>query len=126
MYTVSDIVADISRGCAANNLNEDMFRYRIIFFVNEGADGNKHYVDVPYGGLRKALEEIIRNHLSLTNNIVIAETTVLKDGRCVCLQSRSYPFSLTGYFERISGEWREGSSKERVLYGRYMAGNMNR
>lgn len=126
MYTVSDIVADIGRGCAANNLNEDMFRYRIIFFVNEAEKGSKHYVDTPYGGLRKALEDIIRDHLSLTNNIVIAETTVLKDGRCVCLQSRSYPFSLTGYFEQISGEGREGSSKGRVLYGRYMAGNMNR
>ena len=126
MYTVSDIVMDISRGCTANNLNEDRFRYRIIFFVNEGANGNKHYVDAPYSGLRKALEDILRDHLSLTNNIVIAETTVLKDGKSVCLQSRSYPFSLMGYFERISGEGREGSSKGRVLYGRYVAGNMNR
>jgi hypothetical protein len=126
MYTVSDIVADIGRGCIANNLNEDMFRYRIIFFVNETEKGSKHYVDAPYGGLRKALEDIIRDHLSLTNNIVIAETTVLKDGKSVCLQSRSYPFSLMGYFERISGEGREGSSKGRVLYGRYVANNMNR
>ena len=126
MYTVSDIVADIGRGCIANNLNEDMFRYRIIFFVNETEKGSKHYVDAPYGGLRKALEDIIRDHLSLTNNIVIAETTVLKDGKSVCLQSRSYPFSLVGYFERISGEGREGSSKGRVLYGRYVANNMNR
>ena len=126
MYTVSDIVADIGRGCIANNLNEDMFRYRIIFFVNAPEKGSKHYVDAPYGGLRKALEDIIRDHLSLTNNIVIAETTVLKDGKSVCLQSRSYPFSLMGYFERISGEGREGSSKGRVLYGRYVANNMNR
>ena len=126
MYTVSDIVADIGRGCIANNLNEDMFRYRIIFFVNETEKGSKHYVDAPYGGLRKALEDIIRDHLSLTNNIVIAETTVLKDGKSVCLQSRSYPLSLMGYFERISGEGREGSSKGRVLYGRYVANNMNR
>lgn len=126
MYTISDIIADIDRGCLANNMIEDRFSYRIICFVNEAEKGSKHYMDTPYSGLRKSLESFIRSHLSLTNSIVVAETTVMKDGKCICLQSRSYPFSLMGYFERISGEGREGSSKGRVLYGRYVAGNMNR
>lgn len=120
MYTVSDIVADISRGCAANNLNEGMFRYRIIFFVNEGDNRSRHYMDSMYSDMRKSLEDIIRNHLSLTNNIVIAETTVLKDGKCIGLQSRSYPFCLDGYFRQISGD---GGRRKRggTVHGRYAA-----
>ena len=35
MYTVSDILQDIDRGCLANNMIENRFLYRIIFFVNE-------------------------------------------------------------------------------------------
>ena len=104
MYTVSDIISDIDRGCIANNMVEDRFRYRIIFFVNEGNNGSRYYIDTDYNGLRRSLENIIRDHLSLTNSIVIAETTVLKNGKCVCLQSRSYAFSLDGYFKQISGE----------------------
>ena len=104
MYTISDIITDINRGCTANNMVEDCFSYRIVFFVNEGNNGYKHYIDTSYSGLRKSLESIIRNHLSLTNSIVIAETTVLKNGKCICLQSRSYLFSLNGYFKQISGE----------------------
>ena len=102
MYTVSDIITDINRGCIANNMVEDRFRYRIIYFVNEGNNGSKYYIDTAYNGLRKALENIIRSNLSLTNSIVIAETTVLKNGKSVCLQSRSYSFSLDGYFKQIS------------------------
>lgn len=116
MYTVSDIIKDIDRGCLANNMIEDKFSYRIIFFVNEGNNGSKHYIDTPYSGLRKSLENIIKNHLSLTNSIVIAETTALKNGKCVCLQSRSYSFSLDGYFRQISGECRD----------RNRSGNYNR
>ena len=104
LYTISDILADIDRGCMANNMIETMFSYRIIYFVNEGNKGEKHYIDSQYGGLRKALENIVRNNLTLTNNLVIAETTVLKNGKCVCLQSKSYSFSLDAYFKQISGE----------------------
>lgn len=104
MFTVSDIIKDIDRGCLANNMVEDKFSYRIIFFVNEGNIGSKHYIDTAYNGLRKSLESIIRNHLSLANSVVIAETTVLKNGKSVCLQSKSYSFSLDGYFKQISGE----------------------
>ena len=32
MYTVSDILQDIDRGCLANNMVEDMFQYRIVFY----------------------------------------------------------------------------------------------
>ena len=120
MYTVSDILADIDRGCMANNMIEDMFSYRIIYFVNEGNKGTKHYIDSQYADLRKSLESIVRNNLSLTNNLVIAETTVLKNGKCVCLQSKSYAFSLEGYFKQISGEYK-GNRNENMISGRYAA-----
>lgn len=103
MYTVTDIMQDVHRGCMAHNMVEDRFSYRIIFFVNDGNKGTKHYVDTTYGNLRKTLENIIRNNLTLTNTIVIAETTVLKDGKCIRLLSRSYLFSLDEYFKRING-----------------------
>ncbi len=119
MYTVSDIIADINRGCMANNMIEEYFSYRIVFFVNEGNRGTKHYTDTSYDGLRKALENIIRGHLDLTNRIVIAETTALKDGKCVCLQSRSYAFSLDGYFKQISGENKDSIRNGTAVYGRY-------
>lgn len=105
MVTVSDIITDINRGCIANNMVEDRFRYRIIYFVNEGDNGSKYYIDTTYNGLRRSLENIIRSNLSLTNSVVIAETTVLKNGKSVCLQSRSYAFSLDGYFRQINGEY---------------------
>lgn len=109
MYTVSDIIADIKRGCEANNMVEDCFSYRIIFFVNEGNKGSKFYVDTTYNDLRKSLESIVRNYLSLTSHVVIAETTARKSGKSVCLQSRSYSFSLDGYFRQISGESRNSN-----------------
>lgn len=118
MYTISDIIADINRGCIANNMVEDMFRYRIIFFVNEGDHSSKYYIDTPYDGLRRSLENIIRSNLSVTNNLVIAETTVLKNGKSVCLQSRSYSFSLDGYFKQISGECRNSNRNRNIMCGR--------
>ncbi len=121
MYTISDIIADINRGCIANNMVEDMFRYRIIFFVNEGDHSSKYYIDTPYDGLRRSLENIIRSNLSVTNNLVIAETTVLKNGKSVCLQSRSYSFSLDGYFKQISGECRNSNRNRNIMCGRYAA-----
>ena len=121
MYTISDIIADINRGCIANNMVEDMFRYRIIFFVNDGNNSSKHYIDTPYNGLRRSLENIIRGYLSVTNNLVIAETTVLKNGKSVCLQSRSYSFSLDGYFKQINGECRNSNRNRNIMCGRYAA-----
>ena len=118
MYTVSDIIKDIDRGCLANNMIEDKFSYRIIFFVNEGNNGSKHYIDTPYSGLRKSLENTIRNNLSVTNKVVITEITALKNSECVRLQSRSYTFSLDGYFRQINGETRS-SSRRNVVRGRY-------
>lgn len=119
MYTVSDIISDINRGCLANNMVEDRFSYRIVFFVNEGKQSAKYYMDTSYNGLRKALESIIRENLSLTNCVVIAETTVLKHGKCVFLQKRSYPFSLDGYFRQLNGECRDSGRNEAARYGRY-------
>lgn len=119
MYTVSDIIADINRGCLANNMVEDRFSYRIVFFVNEGNSSSKYYLDTSYNGLRKALESIIRENLSLTNCVVIAETTALKHGRCVFLQKRSYSFSLDGYFKQLSGECRDSGRNGNARYGRY-------
>ena len=119
MYTVSDILQDIDRGCFANNMIENRFSYRIIFFVNENGRGTKHYIDTSYNGLRKSLESIIREHLSVTNNIVVAETTALKNGRSICLQSRSYSFSLDEYFRRLNGEYKDNRQHESVMFNKY-------
>lgn len=118
MFTISNILEDIDRGCMANNMIEDRFSYRIVFFVNEGNKGYKHYTDTPYSGLRKALERIIRGNLSVTSSVVIAETTALKSGKCVCLQSRPYAFSLDGYFRQINGEYKGSNRNGTVMYGR--------
>lgn len=102
-YTVSDIIRDINNGCTANNMIEDKFSYRIIFFVRDGGESIKHYADSTYHNLRSELESIIRRHLTLTNRLVIAQTTVRMHGKCVCLQSKSYSFSLDEYFRQLSG-----------------------
>ena len=104
MNTVSDILMDISRGCLANNMIEDCFTYRVVYFVNEGNDGKKFCIDSSYRELRKILEDIVRKNLSTTNNIVIAQTTTVKNGKCVYLQNRSYFFSLDEYFKRVKGD----------------------
>lgn len=122
MYTVSDIITDINRGCMANNMVEDKFSYRIIFFVSDGNRSEKHYTDTMYDGLRKSLESIIRNYLSLTNSVVIAEATVLKGGRRVRLQSRPYSFSLDEYFRRIKGECKNSHVYGNAAGGRHAAG----
>lgn len=121
MVTISDIITDINRGIMAHNMVENCFSYRIIFFVNEGDKGTKHYIDTTYGGLRKSLESIIKDNLSLTNAIVIAETTVLKNGECVCLQSRPYQFSLDGYFRQINGEYKNVGRNSNAAYGKLAA-----
>lgn len=119
MYTVSDIVADLDRGCLANNMIEEKFSYRIIFYINENGKGIKHYVDTSYSGLQKTLGNIIRKHLSLTNTVVIAEVTALKNGKCVRLLSRSYAFSLDAYFKRISGDRGDSNENRNIMYNRY-------
>lgn len=119
MYTISDIISDIDRGCIANNMTEDRFSYRIVFFVNENGKGIKHYIDTSYDGLRKSLESIIREYLSVTNNIVVAETTALKNGKCVSLLSRSYAFSLEEYFHQIYGRCKSDNENRNITYGRF-------
>ena len=119
MFTISNIIEDIDRGCLANNMIEDRFSYRIIFFVNENGKGTKHYTDSKYGDLRKSLENIIRGHLSVTNNIVIAETTALKNGKCICLQSRAYSYSLEEYFRKLNGEYKDNRQIEGMMFNRY-------
>lgn len=119
MYTISNIIADIDRGCLSNNMVEDRFSYRIVFFVNENGKGTKHYIDTSYDGLRKSLESIIREYLSVTNNIVVAETTALKNGKCVSLLSRSYVFSLEEYFHQIYGRCKSDNENRNITYGRF-------
>ena len=118
MFTISDIITDIDRGCAANNMVETEFSYRVVFFVKEGNESHNHHIDTVYGDLRNALEGIVRNYLSLTNSVVIAAITVRKDGKSVSLQSRSYGFSLDEYFKRIGGECRD-DRRGNIVYGRY-------
>lgn len=122
MYTISDIVNDINRGCTANNMVEDCFSYRIIFYINDGNQSFKHYIDTMYGGLRKTLENIVKENLSLTNSVVIAATTVRKGGQPVSLQSRSYGFSLDEYFRRLNGECGGNGRHGNAMYGKYAAG----
>lgn len=114
MFTISNILEDIKRNCAVYNLNENAFLYRIVFFVNEESASRKYYVDAQYENLRQSLENIVRENLSLTNTLVIAQTTVLLNGRCVCLQSRSYKFSLERYFQLVTDKQR----RRNTIYSR--------
>lgn len=115
MFTISDVIRDINRGIMSHNMAEDKFSYRITFFINEGNKGERHQIDTAYGSLRESLEKIIKDNLSLTNNIVIANTTTIKDGKCIRLQSRQYTFSLDGYFKQLSGE----RKSKNISCGRY-------
>ncbi len=117
MYTISNVLLDVDKGILANNLNEDYFLYRIVYFINENGIGKKYYVDTLYGNLRRSLENIIRENLTTTNSIVVAAVTTLKDGECISLLSKSYPFSLDGYFQQINGEYKGRNGIAR--YGRY-------
>ncbi len=119
MYTVSDIIAEIDRGCLSHNMIEDRFSYRIIFFVNEGSSGTKHYIDTTYGDLRKSLENIIKGHLTVTNSVVIAQVTALKERKCVFLLGRSYAFSLDEFFYQMYGRRKNDSGNRNITYNRY-------
>lgn len=110
MHTVSDILQDVNSGIAANNLIENYFSYRIIFFINENGTGKKYYVDTPYENLRQSLENIIRGNLLVTNTIVISAVTVRKNGKAVSLLNRAYSFSLDGYFQMVCEGKRESIS----------------
>lgn len=122
MYTISDILKDVDRGCMVHNLNEDCFLYRIVFFVNDRGKSTKHYMDTGYYGLRGSLETIIRENLSLTNNVVIAAVTVLKNRKCISLQSRAYSFNLDEYFRYLNGEYRGSNNKYRNIMYRKKVG----
>lgn len=122
MYTISDILRDVDCGILANNMIETCFSYRIIYFMNRNGKGTKHYTDTSYGDLRKALEDIIRNNLSLTDSVTVAAVTVRKNGQSVALQSRPYSFSLDEYFDKINGKSNSKNNKY-IMYGsRYAAG----
>lgn len=103
MYTISDILTDINRGCLANNMIEDCFTYRIIYFVNDGNNGRKFYIDCSYRDLRKSLENIIRGKLTLTNNIVIAETTVIKKWKMYLLTEQIIFIQFGRVFQKSKG-----------------------
>lgn len=119
MFTVSDILQDITCGCAIHNLNENCFSYRIVYFVNEENKSIKCYVDTSYSRLRQSLENVIRGNLNTTNTLVIAQTTIRKNGKGICLLSKPYSFSLDGYFRQIYGNSMDAHRNERVIYGRY-------
>ena len=104
MVTVSSILEEINRGCAVNNMIEQAFSYRVIYFVNFENRGEKHYIDTSYADLRDVLENIIRRNLTTTNSVVLAAVTVRKNGEVISLLSRAYAFSLDEYFRQIIGE----------------------
>lgn len=101
MFTISNILNDVDSGILAHNMMENMFSYRLVYFVNSVSGNKKYYVDASYDSLRATLENIIKKNLTTTNCIVIATVTTLKDGKCISLLSRSYAFSLNEYFQRI-------------------------
>jgi len=107
MYTITNILQDVQRGITAHNMVETEFSYRIIYFINFENGSAKHYIDTRYDDLRITLESVIRENLTTTNNIVLATVTTRRNGEIVSLLSRSYPFSLDGYFLEICGEKRE-------------------
>lgn len=114
MFTITNIMEDISRHCAIHNMVENAFTYRIAYYVNEKNMRKKYYLDSSFENLRQTLEKVVRSSLSLTNNIVISNVTVKKNGKCVYLLSRPYKFCLDGYFR-----WITDQPKNRNLYGRY-------
>ena len=116
MFTISDIMADISRGCAVNNMVEDRFSYRLVYFINTGKRSEKHFIDVSYGSLRKALETIVKGNLTTTNTVVVAAVTALKDRKCVSLLSRAYGFSLEEYFRQLTGKRK---NRNNTFYNRF-------
>lgn len=120
MFTISDILMDIDRGIMANNMVETEFSYRVVFFVRDDNGSSKYHIDTVYDGLRETLENIVKENLSLANSVIIAAVTVRKCGKSVCLQSRSYGFSLDEYFKRINGEC--GENGRRGNYNRYAVG----
>lgn len=119
MYTITNIITDVQRGIAAYNMIETCFSYRIVYFVNENGKGTKFCVDTSYAGLWEELENIIRGNLSTTNTIVVAAVTTRRNGEVVSLLSRAYPFSLSGYFQKIVGE--KEKEYKTVSYGRRRA-----
>lgn len=104
MVTISNVITDIQRGILANNMIEHAFSYRLVYFVNFGNKGEKHYTDTSYANLRDALEDIVRKNLTTTNTVVLAAVTTRKDGKSVSLLSRTYAFSLDEYFKQICCE----------------------
>lgn len=117
MFTVTDILRDIQRGCALYNMVEDKFSYRLVYFINErNGKSTKHYHDSTYNGLRKALENIIRGNLTTTNTIVLADVTTRKSGKTVSLLSRSYGYCLDEYFRQVNGEYQNRNNYENIIY----------
>ena len=119
MFTITDILQDIQRRIAAHNMVETEFSYRLVYFVNFENGSEKHYIDTWYDGLRIALESIVKENLTTTNSIVISAVTTRRNGEVVSLLSRSYSFSLSGYFEQIVG--RKEKEYKSVSYGRRRA-----
>lgn len=117
MHTISDIVTDVNRHCMVNNMVEDRFSYRLVYFINTGKRSEKHHIDTQYKDLRSALENIVRGNLTATNTVVVAAVTALKDGKCVCLLSRSYGFNLSEYFRQLTGRKKEGNKNRNIMYG---------
>ena len=117
MFTISSIIEDIDRHCMVNNMVEDRFLYRVVYFINTGKRSEKHYIDTQYDGLRTVLENIVRKNLTTTNTVVVAAVTALKDGKCVSLLNRAYGFSLEEYFKQMTGKYMGGNKNRKVMYG---------
>lgn len=86
--------------------------------MNSVGGKEKHYIDTRYDGFCQALKNIIRGNLTTTNTVVIAAIIIRKNGKNISLLSRSYGFSLDGYFQKICEEKVENINSN---YGRRVA-----
>ena len=98
MYTITNILNDLDRGCMIYNLNENCFSYRIIYFSNEQEKSTKHYIDTTY-------------------TIVISAVVVRINKKNVSLLSRSYGFCLNEYFDYVTERYEIGNKKRNTMYG---------
>lgn len=53
----------------------------------------------------------------MENSIIVARTTVIKDGECVSLQSRAYLFNLEEYFQQVTGKRKNSGRNRNMMHG---------
>ena len=75
--------------------------------MNDENKGTKFRVDTSYDGLRESLENIIRDNLTTTNSLVIAEVTVRKDKQSISYSAKRMGSAWTDIFKRSARKKRK-------------------